>query len=680
MSVSKRDITLLPFLQGVACIAALVFACLAIRYADAPLIERFGFRQTQTALVSYWMMKEGWSLAYQMPVMGYPWSVPLEFPLYQALVAFLSKLGGFAMDAAGRLTSAAFFLSLGIPAFFISRRLELKRETFWAFCALLWTNPLYMFWGRSFLIEMLEDFLTLMAVNFSLCFLKREASWRDALWCCLFASLGMLQKATTTGPVMLVMAVILFIHYVRENGLRLPNMRLLLQGAVAFGIPLIIGGIWAAYAEQVKQLNPFGADLSAIKMKEWNSGSVESYLDPSTWEMIFLRNIYTIGIFLLLLPLGSKGARKTAAACFALFLLPIVLFLNLHSIHDYYQTACLYFLVGGAAVIIGERLVADKGMGIALLAVVLLLNASVFMKSYYPSISYEERISSALQVADAVKKYTPAGSALVVYGYDWNSTIAYYAERKTLGAAYHRLFSLGRRKDYKFSAYPEAWEHPERFTGGLPIGAIAFCPSTDLNIEDIPKHEMVVKEGWKVFPIAQCYLALPKVSKITAGVPPHEIEAGIKTVPLLPGPNGQRDHLGKEACGNVMIANESIDKGLGTYSKKPAVAERMLRVMGYLNPFKKDASFYLVFSQKGLPLYHVPVTRGSAESGVLPDSVMTMTKRGMIYIRESGFFTTIDVSGLKGRYDMELRMQNGKETLECDKAPVRLQLGKPHDG
>ena len=41
------------------------------------------FRQTQTAITSYYMIRGGPFLKYETPVFGVPWSIPFEFPLYQ---------------------------------------------------------------------------------------------------------------------------------------------------------------------------------------------------------------------------------------------------------------------------------------------------------------------------------------------------------------------------------------------------------------------------------------------------------------------------------------------------------------------------------------------------------------------------------------------------------------------
>src|SRR5882672_9444011 len=64
------------------------------------------FRQAQTAISAHFIQQENnFSLAYPTPVLGKPWSIPLEFPLYQWTVVVLSKVTGLNLTKAGRLVS-----------------------------------------------------------------------------------------------------------------------------------------------------------------------------------------------------------------------------------------------------------------------------------------------------------------------------------------------------------------------------------------------------------------------------------------------------------------------------------------------------------------------------------------------------------------------------------------------
>ena len=80
------------------------------------LSDQFGFRQTQTAISSFWMAKEWSFFSYQTPVLGYPWSIPFEFPLYQAIVAIGHKTFHLIdISFMCRIVSYAFYLGVLFP-------------------------------------------------------------------------------------------------------------------------------------------------------------------------------------------------------------------------------------------------------------------------------------------------------------------------------------------------------------------------------------------------------------------------------------------------------------------------------------------------------------------------------------------------------------------------------------
>src|SRR5688500_13501019 len=67
-----------------------------------PLLEHHAVRQTQTAIASYWLMQGGDFLRYLTPVFGYPWTLPMELPIFQGLVAFICTITGLPLVFAGR--------------------------------------------------------------------------------------------------------------------------------------------------------------------------------------------------------------------------------------------------------------------------------------------------------------------------------------------------------------------------------------------------------------------------------------------------------------------------------------------------------------------------------------------------------------------------------------------------
>src|SRR5258708_3048765 len=74
-------------------IAAVLFCPIAIvRFDAARVSDVHGFRQSQTAVTINALANGSPFLRYETPVLGYPWSIPFEFPLYQWLTACLMRL------------------------------------------------------------------------------------------------------------------------------------------------------------------------------------------------------------------------------------------------------------------------------------------------------------------------------------------------------------------------------------------------------------------------------------------------------------------------------------------------------------------------------------------------------------------------------------------------------------
>src|SRR5271154_4345091 len=72
------------------------------------IFDFHGFRQAQTAISAESIRNGGPILRYETPVLGPPWSLPFEFPLYQALVALLARIFGTPIDQTGRFVSEVF--------------------------------------------------------------------------------------------------------------------------------------------------------------------------------------------------------------------------------------------------------------------------------------------------------------------------------------------------------------------------------------------------------------------------------------------------------------------------------------------------------------------------------------------------------------------------------------------
>jgi len=470
--------------------AAFLFCTyIAFRYIQQPLADSYAFRQTQTALTSFWMLKEGWALAYQTPVAGFPWAIPFEFPIYQTLVAAIVAVSGCPLEAAGRFVSYAFLMACAWPAFALSKRLDLPRGVPWVFCVLLWTSPINVYWGRTFMIETAALFFTLACLPYALDLIRRVRGWRTATWFIVFASAAVLQKSTTGGPVLLFLLMASVFVQVRQTGLSLRTVRSVLYPVVVICIPLVIGLAWAHYADVVKMANPFGSQLTSKALGAWNFGKVEQKLDPETWRLVVWERSLRwnaggwLGVVLLLMPwLGGSSHRKLARltlAALTLFLLPVVIFTNLHFVHEYYQVACVAFLLGALAIVIGGWLPKTTGVKLIVPVVTLAIvvsNIAVFSKAYgiIAARTLDEldpRSVQSYKVGRYLRDNTPPSSGLVIFGQSYSSEIAFQSQRKTMTA------------DTWFKDYDDVWRSPQKYLGNLELSAIVVCPG----LEGFPK-------------------------------------------------------------------------------------------------------------------------------------------------------------------------------------------------
>lgn len=502
--------------------AAFLFCTyVAFRYIQQPLADVHAFRQTQTALTSFWMLKEGWALAYQTPVAGFPWAIPFEFPIYQTLAAAIVAVSGYQLEAAGRFASYAFLMACAWPAFALCKRLDLPKSVPWVFCILLWTSPINVYWGRTFMIETAALFFTLACLPYALDLIRRVGGWRSATWFVVFASAAVLQKSTTGGPVLLFLFMAAVFVQIRQTGLNLQAVRNVLYPVAVICIPLAIGLAWAYYADLVKMANPFGSQLTSKALGTWNFGTVQQKLDPETWRLVVWKRSLRwntggwLGVVLLLLPwLAGSADRRFAwlsLAALTLFLLPVLIFTNLHFVHEYYQVACVAFLLGALAIVIGGWLPKSTGMMLIVPVVTLaivLSNMAVFGKSYgiVAARTLDEldpRSVQSYKVGRYLRDVTQEGTGLVVFGNGYSSEIAFQAQRKTMAAPAW------------FKNYADLWKHPQNYLGDAQLAAIVICPNYDVfpNIQGFPdlsdlKKRMVKEPEWVHRSVHGCELLL----------------------------------------------------------------------------------------------------------------------------------------------------------------------------
>ena len=77
------------------------------------LNDSFEFRQTQTSWGIREVARHGFNLFHlQLPVLGRPFEIPFEFPVFQNIAGFTSWMFHLSPSTGGRLTSLFFLLSI----------------------------------------------------------------------------------------------------------------------------------------------------------------------------------------------------------------------------------------------------------------------------------------------------------------------------------------------------------------------------------------------------------------------------------------------------------------------------------------------------------------------------------------------------------------------------------------
>lgn len=322
------------------------------------------FREAHTAIASYYMAKgESPFLAYEVPVRGTPWAIPMEFPLFQWLAA---KLGGEEVATlrwGGRLLSLLSWGGCLGFAYLIAKRAPIEREDRKWFLILLAAAPIYVAYSSAFLIEC---FALFFALGYLWAFLhsREKAGWLFAGIAVVIGVLAALTKPTTWAPFAgVMMLTVLFDcagHIYRQAPLR-EAIPMLLRVGLIIVVPLLAGMAWVHFGDAVKLENPMTRGLTSTSLAGWNYGSLEQKLSPVVWGVIFAKQwVLLLGAGALLLPvvgfsaaLRSFNSVRSAKWEKPLWLLlalagylsaPIV-FTNLHFRHDYYMLANGFFLI-----------------------------------------------------------------------------------------------------------------------------------------------------------------------------------------------------------------------------------------------------------------------------------------------------------------------------------------------
>lgn len=411
---------------------------------DNTLIGGYQFRQIQTAITTDYFIRDGIKLNYETPVLGTPWEIPLELPLFQACVAKFVGVTGMDLDQAGRFVSWLFFLSALPACFLLLGRFEVPAPRRLLFLALLLLSPVYLFFSRGFLIES-------AALAFSCWFLLSFGRWLDRPrlgWFLAAAICGALAGTikVTTFIVFLCAAFLLLLTALRTSGAG-DRKRLWLRAAVGVSLPSVAAVAWVVWTAAIRRLNPETGLLEG-HFGYWSFGDLALRLSPSYWLRTYrVWADLVVGeaglVVVALYYCWLRGRyRWVIGGCLLAFLSGQLIFANLYWVHAHYFYASALFLVAALGFFICEFLdQAAVPFAARWLFVLALLGfeLSAYHRAIFPA---QKDNTPVPDYVAALKSFTAPDDILVIIGQDWDGMVPYYSGRRAL------MLVNGRENDF----------------------------------------------------------------------------------------------------------------------------------------------------------------------------------------------------------------------------------------
>jgi hypothetical protein len=422
---------------------------------DNTLLERHSFRQTQTALTAYYFVKDGIKLAYETPVFGYPWTFPMEFPLYQIIVAKITQITDCNLEIVGRCVSYFFFCLCVFYSFLLAKKYTKNSASSLILLCFIALYPIYLYWSRTFMIESTALFFSLMWFFHSLEYLDERRN-KHLVFGVIGGIFAGMVKITTFMPLMIFLFFFVIWRWYKETKLRF-NMQkwkpYIIMGSILFLIPVIFIKLWTNYADNIKSMNELTKELCSQNLTEWNFGTLQQKLSFDVWKTIITRDqISSFSFIILLFGLASmlilawrlKLKYRTHITCclFLYFFTPLI-FTNLHYRHDYYTYANSLFLCTFIGFIVlslfenGEhkRSILYRITGLFSTFIILIGFLFLYKQIYYKAQQNElktEWRNGILQTCNYVKRITEPEDVIMVYGNDYGGEYAYYSQRKSI--------------------------------------------------------------------------------------------------------------------------------------------------------------------------------------------------------------------------------------------------------
>ena len=268
----------------VLCALAFAFGAWGLQVGwNHGILDVHAWRQSHTAISVQEMLRGGPFWHYRTPIFGPPWQWPLEFPIYQWLVALFTRVFGTALEPTGRAVAVAFFLGTLGATWVALELFEIAPRHRPIVLALLSASPIYIFWSRTFMMESAALFFAVVyAASVHRATRRTDGGQSPGALAAaaLAGALAGATKVTTLAPFLAGAAMLAALRWRRGGWTRQMTTSVVVA---AFAIPLLATLGWLAFVDVQKATNPLAAALVWAGERDQRFGSFADRLVARNW-------------------------------------------------------------------------------------------------------------------------------------------------------------------------------------------------------------------------------------------------------------------------------------------------------------------------------------------------------------------------------------------------------------
>jgi hypothetical protein len=306
-----------------------------------PISGPHSFRQAQTNWpVKVWSLNGFAPFHPEVPVKGpehFTWL--LEFPLFQWIVYLVHTSLNIPIDFASRLSGLSFALgTVSIFSYVIHKKFGISFNLTLVFFVL---NPYFIYWGTTGLIDWAAVFLGSCASFLIFVDSKRNTKIYVTLLAAVLLSLGsMIKPSHAILSFYFVLSIELFVGLKKIKNIKYK----IFSSLWVLGIGIVSGALWTIFIKyKYNDMDPRHIWVVSEATRNWYFGSKEQYQNGfwESWRIISQTLQNNLGIYLLVVSIiiSIYKIRSTisSVAIFMGVVLYIFVFINLNTIHTYYQ-------------------------------------------------------------------------------------------------------------------------------------------------------------------------------------------------------------------------------------------------------------------------------------------------------------------------------------------------------